>query len=548
MCRCRHRCFDRVPVGDRREILDRFRSLASKNEQDAYLQGLIAVCGIKQRRSRQGEKHKPKSCSFKYSVNSSSGKVEVCKTAFSNLHAVTTGRVRRVSSLLREGKSPKDKRGQNISGNAIPGSTVITVKDHISSFPTKISRYSGKEKHYLNETLTVKTMHSLFTDKYPTLNVKYKFYLKIFREHFDLSFGRPQIDTCCKCEELGIKIKSPSLNDSAKRVAVAELLVHKRRAKKFYAKMEAVKSKCLDDDSVVAISMDFMQNLQLPVIPVQEVFYMRQLTYNVFNIHNIGQNKATYYTYHEGIAKKGANEVASFFLDYINNEIPTNAKHLHIFTDACPGQNRNQTIVHVCIALVNIGRFTTVTHYFPIRGHSFLPNDRNFAMAKKVVRKHDRVFLPHEYTEMLITASQHFKFTVKMVDTGDILDCKDWGQGLFKKNCLSIESSSRKIPRHEKQAFTISTFSELKYYSEKIGMVQASVYIDGLVPHTFKLATQRDIPLPTKKAYPEGRVPINKNKQEDLRKLLQYIPDDKKHFYEELLAWPTQENVHVDAV
>ncbi|KAJ8882917.1 hypothetical protein PR048_014756 [Dryococelus australis] len=48
---CRYKCFDRVPADDRREILERFRSLVSKNEQDAHLQELIAVCGIKQRRS-----------------------------------------------------------------------------------------------------------------------------------------------------------------------------------------------------------------------------------------------------------------------------------------------------------------------------------------------------------------------------------------------------------------------------------------------------------------------------------------------------------------
>ncbi|KAJ8893228.1 hypothetical protein PR048_005816 [Dryococelus australis] len=53
-----------------------------------------------------------------------------------------------------------------------------------------------------------------------------------------------------------------------------------------------------------------------PVIPLQEVVYMRQLTYNIFNIHNKGQNNGTFNTYHEGTAKKGVNDVAPFLLDY----------------------------------------------------------------------------------------------------------------------------------------------------------------------------------------------------------------------------------------
>lgn len=51
--------------------------------------------------------------------------------------------------------------------------------------------------------------------------------------NYNLGFGRPVVDACVKCEELSTKIKSPVLHENAKKVAVAELLVHKRKAKKF---------------------------------------------------------------------------------------------------------------------------------------------------------------------------------------------------------------------------------------------------------------------------------------------------------------------------
>lgn len=94
--------------------------------------------------------------------------------------------------------------------------------------------------------------------------MKYEFYLKYFRENFNYRFGRPQVDVCSTCENLGIKIKSTQLNNNAKRVAVAELIVHKRRAKKIYSKLAEVKEVCQTDETSYAIVFDYMQNLPLP--------------------------------------------------------------------------------------------------------------------------------------------------------------------------------------------------------------------------------------------------------------------------------------------
>lgn len=85
-------------------------------------------------------------------------------------------------------------------------------------------------------------MHKLFLEKQHQLTgtVKYEYYLKHFHENFGYTFGRPQVDVCPCCEELNAKIKSSFLNDVAKRSAVAELIVHKRRAQKVYTKLISV--------------------------------------------------------------------------------------------------------------------------------------------------------------------------------------------------------------------------------------------------------------------------------------------------------------------
>lgn len=116
-----------------------------------------------------------------------------------------------------------------------------------------------------------------------------------------------------------------------------------------------------------------MQNLPLPNIPAQEIFYMRKLWLNVFCIHDLKANKATIYLYHEGKANKSPDEVCSLLLYYIKNEVPSTVKHLLLFSDDPSSQNKNHMVVRFLMNLCDKGIFNTGTHYFPIRGHSFLP-------------------------------------------------------------------------------------------------------------------------------------------------------------------------------
>ncbi|CAH1101646.1 unnamed protein product [Psylliodes chrysocephalus] len=186
----------------------------TNNEQDAYLQALIECTPVTRKRPRVNpEGAKPKSHTFKYNVSFSSGKFAVYKAAFISIHGITTDRVRRLSNLLSLGKSPKDKRRKQTSGNTIPGEFIRLIEDHIRYFPVKRAHYTNRDYQYLSEKLDIKKMHQLLLELYPECSVKYSFHRRIFREIFSLSFGRSRVDTC---EELSNKNKSKYLNDAAK--------------------------------------------------------------------------------------------------------------------------------------------------------------------------------------------------------------------------------------------------------------------------------------------------------------------------------------------
>nr|CAH7738846.1 unnamed protein product [Callosobruchus chinensis] len=164
--------------------------------------------------------------------------------------------------------------------------------------------------------------------------VKYEFYFKYFNENYSLRFGRCQVDVCSECERLNAKIKDKNL--TVKRVAIAELIVQKRRAKKFYTKLKEIEAICHERPEVMGIAFDYIQNLPLPNISVQEIFYFRELWVYGFKIHNLENNTGHFYTYHEDQALKGPNEVCSFLYDYILNHIPEEITEFPLFLTVVP--------------------------------------------------------------------------------------------------------------------------------------------------------------------------------------------------------------------
>ncbi|CAH0562999.1 unnamed protein product [Brassicogethes aeneus] len=319
-CRCPMKYFEKLNDDKKIELLNRFHSLNSKDDQDIYLQGLLEVVDVKRRSKLQNpENANEKTCSFHHYVPIDGKRRKVCQKAFLSLFSVEENN--------------------------------MLIRQHIESFPVKETHYSNKTYLYLDAKLNMKIMFDMFKVKYPTTKIRYSYFVKYFHEHFDLHFGRPQVDTCCKCEELDLKIKSPSLGDASKRAAAAELAVHKRRAKKFYWSLKQSTDECKIRDDLAVITFDYMQNLHLPEVPVQDLFYLTQLTVNIFGIHNCKTDKAFFYVYHEGITSKGPNDVCSFLWDYIQREIPENVQELRLYSDNCPGQNKNHTMVRMCAAL-----------------------------------------------------------------------------------------------------------------------------------------------------------------------------------------------------
>lgn len=494
-CNCRSKCFTKV--GNPENIMKTFYSMESKDIQDTYLQGLIECAAptrkkkcfsnslpvdqsstsedeqSKEHTTEASKKSKPKNHTFKFFVKEDFQKIQVCKKAFVAMHGISAKRVQRLSFLLTQGKSPIDMRGKKSSANAISGPICLKINEFVNSLEFKETHYAGKVKKYIADArLNIKILYNLFLKENPC-KVSYDFFRKYYKENLGYRFGRPQVDVCMTCEELNAKLKNPILNDTAKRVASAELLIHKRRAKKFYGKMKQLKSELQDKDSdlnekTLVICFDYMANLPLPNIPVQEVYYLRQLWVYTFCIHELNTNKATFYVYHEGVAHKSPNEVCSWLLDYLS-KADKKYENLIIFSDGAAGQNKNNCLLRVLMNLTGRNVFKSIKYYFPIRGHSFLPCDRDFGRIKRVLKKCDRIYSVDEYKELMLQASPKGKFVINSPTTDMVIDFQNWWPKFYKRTCLSDDSYGRHVSKQDKLSFQISKYNQFTFSSSEKG-------------------------------------------------------------------------------
>lgn len=200
--------------------------------------------------------------------------------------------------------------------------------------------------------------------------------------------------------------------------------------------------------------------------------------------------------------------MCSVLLNYIETEIPNTVKKLILFSDGPSGQNKNHTVVRFFMNFCDKGRFDSIIHNFPVRGHSYSPCDRDFGAINRLFKKVDRMYTPEEYMELILEASKTNRFTAHKV-TLHIISLKNGG--LNHTKCLLTQTkplvevflkTKRRVSRyrHTNSFITTRTLT---------GKVIVNPHIDGIILSTFTLLKIDPAPdLPTEMAYPSGKVSL----------------------------------------
>jgi uncharacterized protein YnzC (UPF0291/DUF896 family) len=148
--------------------------------------------------------------------------------------------------------------------------------------------------------------------------------------------------------------------------------------------------------------VDYGQNMELPVFNTQQpgcTYY-----YSPLSVYNLGMvNHAHEYedgtvkehmyahVYHEGVGKKGANNVASLIVKTLRQlnllRDDSVGGELNIIYDNCSGQNKNNTVLKLAMFLKAAGYFASVNFIFLVVGHTKNAADRLFNSLKHEYRK-----------------------------------------------------------------------------------------------------------------------------------------------------------------
>lgn len=381
--------------------------------------GLIHIGRIHRR--RHGQYDDPvdsrRQATISYTVPDGNGDViPVCRNTFLNIFGVTRKRISTIIKKKKQGETTfVDKRKRNYSSKFTQEDR-LRVKGHIMSIPRDISHYTRAKsaKEFLSPDLNINRLHKAFLERNPESSVTYRFYRSVFLRDFpNLSFKRPRCDTCKTCDRLNCEVQAKTeSSNSAKR----DLELHHR-------KVEAATG-CMKRDIMLAqepgsdisvVSIDMEQVLFVPTLTHSDMFYLSQLScYNL--CINLADNKQSYMClWHEGIAGRGGNEIASCLLRVLNMDV-VNKKKLIIWSDNCAAQNKNRMMIFVYSFLISCGIFETIEHKFLVSGHSFLQCDRDFALIEKRKRK-SKVMVPHDLHDLIISSTHTGRFNV--VDMSD---------------------------------------------------------------------------------------------------------------------------------
>jgi len=294
---------------------------------------------------------------------------------------------------------------------------------------------------------------------------------------------------------------------------------------------------------VHVISFDLQKVFPLPKITTNEAYYKRQLSVLNFGIQNLASGQAYMYIWHEGIASRGPQEIASCLKMYVQENVQCN--QLIAWSDACGGQNRNIKIVLAYMYLVaqTDVPLDTIVHKFCISGHSYMPNDRDFSQIENKIRKRDNIYSFEDFVDIVRSSKQNQRsFQVKEM-------CSEH---FFSTKSLEQVITNRKKDV-QKQTVSWLKMREIKVTKDQPGIVFFKYTHNKEVPY-YELDIRKKLngEAPNfagqllNHLHPQGHV-LSADKLKDIKHLLQYVPEVYHDFYHRLGLMTTENVEHEDS-
>lgn len=310
------------------------------------------------------------------------------------------------------------------------------IEIHINRFPKMESHYCRKKTsfQYLSAELTLTTMYRLYEQEC-SQSGREKASESLYRSVFHsqkLKFHVPKKDMCGLCDTYNrgnnaekVKIQTKYEMHIAEKKAVRQL-------------KEVLKSKAKDDSKFLVASFDLQQVLYVPKSLRGELFYKRKLACYNFTICEIHRMRGFCYFWHEGIARRGANEIASNLYHFLCESDKNDVTEIALFSDGCCGQNKNSILPTMMAHFLDTAKHvSSITLNFFETGHGQNEGDNMHSVVERAVKRVGDIILPTQLATVIRMASRN-PYHVKELQTSDV---SDWKQLAQERRVLRVRTS-----------------------------------------------------------------------------------------------------------
>ncbi|CAH0591687.1 unnamed protein product [Chrysodeixis includens] len=430
---CRLSCSNKFTTEDRDVIFKTYWGLNSFQRQRDFLASCVKQVEpefrtIKIRKGGDVNRKCRKPNTSYFLVNRGS-EIKVCKTFLLNTLAISNKPLRTVTENKFASTSviPTDKRGKHGKQSKLDAETIQSVRDHINSIPRMESHYirANSSREYIDGGLTVAELHRNYSQKRIADNkapANYDAYHRIFNTEFNISFFIPRKDQCDVCEAFKNAVDKEPLMSSYK------LHQEEKSLSRIEKKQDIDECKKPDSNSIVAI-FDLQAVLPCPIGQSSAFFYKSKLNCYNFTVSDIKINKTFCFFWHEGLGKRGANEIGSCLYNFLKECSSTKPNSdITFFSDNCCGQQKNKFILSLYYYAVSTLPIKSITHKFLIRGHTQNEADSVHSVIEKNIRRAKKsgpIYTPDQYVALIRNAKKTGNsFTVNEMSFDSFYDLK----------------------------------------------------------------------------------------------------------------------------
>lgn len=426
---CRKKCIQKITEDQRKQIFTAYWNM-SYSEKKSFIFHMVSQCqtirhtsAVPSRRTR----------SLKYHLNDDLGQQqEVCKTTFlttlgyhpKNDRLIVTVIGNTISSSLTP---PQERRGRHTPINKID---MAPIFEHIESFNPTSSHYRREHaphRRYLPSDVSIQLMFKDYKEK-EALKCSYETYRKAVKER-NISFTKLGEEECENCLRQDVHVRAEHQNETGIQEChyCQKWEEHKRRAERgrHHYRLDAEREELTD---LSIRSVDLQKVIMLPRMPgVKTAVFTKRISAFHETFASVGKKSSSKKNsisviWHEGIAGRKAEEVASAFVTALNEE--RDVKHIIYWVDNCTAQNKNWCLLTSLVCVVNdpMSPLEDITLKYFEPGHTFMSADSFHHGVEKEMRKRPGgAVLDFEDFKNVIASSNSGKVNVVEMKSTNIL-------------------------------------------------------------------------------------------------------------------------------